>query len=142
VYTPENELLVHVRSGDIATESERRGNCFMFNQPKLLMEVAKCFNSEIKTIKMVTAMHYGSNDDNGSYFFSEESYAKNIEILKGIARQVRDKFNVEVIFDCSDLDGVELIEHHFLKLIYAKNVVLDHGSFVKVIKRLREVTKG
>ena len=114
VYTPRDQLLVHVRSGDVALcfddkqmanepWAKRYLDTFILNPQRFLKAVEANFTSEIKTINIVTAMHYGSNYDDGRFFFSEKSYEKNIEILSGLAGLLEDKFKIEVEFIVFDL---------------------------------------
>jgi len=138
---PDNQLLIHIRAGDIALEPKRHESCFMFNLEKLIESIEKKTTKEIKKIKIITALHYGSNEDNGAYFFSNKSYKRNIETLDSIVSLIQSKLKISAGIDEAGLEGVELIDDHFLKLTGAKNVLIDHGSFGKVVKQVRKVAR-
>ena len=138
---PDDQLLVHIRAGDIALEPKRHESCFMFNPEKLIESIEKKITKEIKKIKIITALHYGSNEDNGAYFFSNKSYERNIETLDSLVRLIQSKLKISAKIDGAGLEGVELIDDHFLKLTGAKNVLIDHGGFGKVIKQVRDASR-
>lgn len=131
----DEDLYIYIRCGDIATDNEFHKDCFIFNQNKLLDLVS--LNNGYKSISIIAAMHYGSNDKNNKYFFTEENYSTNILLLNNLFESLSQKFNFKINILKSDFDDINFIDDQFLKLIHCKNAIIDSGGFGELASILR-----
>ncbi len=138
--TPQNELLLNIRCGDIVSPncSRNYGKCNIFNHETVISQISKTISPQIETIKIVAAMHYGSDDVKlKRYYYTDEKHEKNMKLLNRLFEMIRDQFNIPVCVDVSDLDDLAFIDYQFLKLVYADNVILDSGGFSRVVQEIR-----
>jgi len=110
--TPQkDELVIHLRLGDVMDNYSNDSGFRHFNN-----NIAHYYNiykllkpsspeQSIKKITVVTAMHFGANDKNGLYFFSENARLKSIEIADMVTKLLKQCYNVEpTILSNEDFD--------------------------------------
>jgi hypothetical protein len=96
-----SELVIQLRCGDIFDEVDQCSRR-MVNEQHLLMgyllkNQKKIFTNKINKVSAVTAMHFGANEINQKYFYSEEVYNKNIEFLElfeGVVNKIGYELNI------------------------------------------------
>ena len=83
----DHTLTMPLRLGDITDEEERfNESIHLYQNLARHIESSKCRHP--KQIFIVSALHYGANEINNKYFFSEESYEKNFQLFKLIYDQL------------------------------------------------------
>lgn len=101
----ENELVIHMRTGDIFEKID----AFDTNKVDVTLDFYNDFFSKyqfdlemIDKITVVTALHFGSNELNGKYYYKEETVMKNIEFLKTFEQQVNDQgYDLNIVSNTS-----------------------------------------
>lgn len=129
----DNELVIHLRCGDIFSKEDSLSKNYVdqelnnltnkvFQNPHLTI-----LNPEIQKITIVTALHYGSNQKNGLYFYSEKSYNANIDFLQSLNEKfINLGVSVNLVSNKNpDLDICYLYRSKFL--------VPSTSSFSKII---------
>jgi len=96
-----SELVIHLRCGDIFEKIDQCSKDAVENQhlliKNLLKNQKKIFNNKINKVSVVTAMHFGANELNNKYFYSEEVYNENIKFLEffeGVVNQIGYELNL------------------------------------------------
>jgi hypothetical protein len=78
-----SELVIHLRCGDVfGLTSNRVVKEQYILIDNLLKNQKKIFTNQINKVSAVTAMHFGANELNKKYFYSEQVYNKNIKFLE------------------------------------------------------------
>lgn len=81
-----SELVIHLRCGDIFEKIDETDSRKVEEQyiliDNLLKNQKKIFTNKINKVSAVTAMHFGANELNQKYFYSEEVYNENIKFLE------------------------------------------------------------
>lgn len=143
VRTPDNEILLHLRCGDVVDQEcvGRHGKVFITNPTKMIECLNESLKPQIDQVRIITAMHYGPNfrPDIKKFRWSAEKHQINIELLSELFHQISSYFNLPVVVDTNDkLSDLEFIDYQFLKLVHADSVILDHSGFARIIQRLRK----
>jgi len=88
-----SELVIHLRCGDYFDKKE--GNCWQkaLNQENVLYKLLdqnfpQFQNNGIEKITIVTALHFGANELNNRYFYSDEIYNENLKFLKNVESKI------------------------------------------------------
>ena len=131
-----NTLTIPLRLGDITDEESRfNESIHLLQNLAQEIELSKCRNP--KQIYIVSALHYGANEVNNRYFFSEESYEKNFYLFKMIYNQLsrlglRSKIVIKSSEDI-DEDICFISRSHYLYPSQSKMTELiqnAHNSFL------------
>ena len=85
-----SELVIHLRCGDIFDPilrlQEDPEYVRAILQVNLIENLFKnkneIFTNEIDSVTMVTALHFGANELNGKYFYSEAAYGNSMKVLE------------------------------------------------------------
>lgn len=142
-------LYINMRIGDCVMEPFGEINSdksyahvhelFIFYPDQLLAKIKEKIQNfpEINKIKFIGAMHFGDNEKNNTWRFSQEAVDENKLRLNKIFYDISDIFNIQVSVNQST--GIDLIDidNDFMSLCSAKHVVLDGASFGKLIKAVR-----
>lgn len=116
-----SELVIHLRCGDIFDNtdpvfirSSRQKTLIhnIFSQNK-----KRFINNDIKKVTVVTALHFGANDLNQKYFYSDKIYNDNIIFLKNFENKVNDfGYELNLVSNVDfDLDFCYMSHsHHFI----------------------------
>jgi len=142
IHTPQNELLINLRCGDIVSPNciYYYGKCNIFNPDRIIDQIKQVINPKIDKIKIITAMHYGADNLKlNRYFWTQEKHLKNIDLLTHLFSKISEQFNIFIDIDSNKLDDLAFIDHQFLKLVHADNVILDTGGFSRVVQKLRDL---
>lgn len=119
-----NELVIHVRSGDVIHKS-RITHLNYFN---LISSVIK--KHKIQKITVVTAMHYGDYKERELWLYTNESYLKNKEILTKFFKKLN---NLKIPISLKSSNN---IDDDFAYLVNAKFLVVDNGGYTELAKKL------
>lgn len=141
INTPQSDLLIHIRSGDIVSpKCISYKKCHLLNLSTLIDLISKKIHSSIERIVIISAMHYGSDSLRiGRYFWTQKKHDTNLKILNELFEKISEIFGIPIVIDSENCSDLEFIDNQFLKLIYADNVILDHGGFSKIIHNLRSI---
>lgn len=97
----ESELVIHLRCGDIFDKIDKFDKGKVKKQyiliDNLLKNQKKIFTNKINKVSVVTAMHFGANELNNKYFYSEEVYNENIKFLEffeGVINKIGYELNI------------------------------------------------
>jgi len=140
--TPEeDELVIHFRCGDIFSEEDYISKKYIidqfdffknniFNKKKSLLN-----SSLIKKVTVVTALHYGSNEINGLYFYNQNSHNRSFEFLNFIENEIKyygHDMNVFSNFNI-DLDFCYMIssKYFFGKVGGISNIINTCNKYLK-----------
>lgn len=114
----EDELVVHLRLGDVMDDYDKRtyDNCLaMYKNFAARIPLKKL---PVDRATIVTAMHFGANEKNGKYFFSERAKTRSYKIAELVATQLVER-GLDVRFfshDDVDLDFCYMVgSHYFVK---------------------------
>jgi hypothetical protein len=132
-----NELCINLRCGDIVTDNQWHKSCYIFNKDKLLENIDKMFSNQIEKITIVTALHYGSDEIDNRFFFNDKNYNLNLKYLSSIFEKLNKTYKLPINIFCTNSDDLRFIDEQFVKLIYSKFCIFDHGGFGKLINEVR-----
>ena len=130
-----NSLTLPLRLGDITEEKERYARSILLSE-NLLQNIQKSKLPIPKTIYIVSALHYGANDINNKYFYSEESYKKNLELFTKIYEKL-SVLGSKIIIKSSknvDKDICFIARSHFVYPSQSRMTELiqnAHNSFIR-----------
>ena len=120
-----SELVIHLRCGDYFDKKEK--NYWeltlkqKYNLYKLFEEKFHQFkNNKIEKISIVTALHFGANEINQKYFYSDEIYNENIIFLKDFENKINDLgYELSLVSNNDfDLDFCYMVNSkHFVKSV-------------------------
>lgn len=91
----ENELVIHLRCGDIFDESDPYYRVVV-QQDKMMSSnlFSKKFGAihykHIDKVSVVTALHFGANELIQRFFYSDQIYKNNINFLKSFEKRIND----------------------------------------------------
>lgn len=141
IHTPQSDLLIHIRCGDIVSpKCKAYKKCHLLNLSKLIDLISKKIHSGIERIVIISAMHYGSDSLRiKRYFWTQKKHETNLKLLNELLEKISEIFGIPIVIDSENCSDLEFIDNQFLKLIYADNVILDHGGFSKIIHNLRSI---
>lgn len=100
-----NELVVQIRLGDVMDSldyNHSRNKSIIFYS-----DFFKYINLDLKKIKKitaVTALHFGSNEFNGRYFYSEKAEEESMKIIESLSKQCSQKGYDLNIYSHEDID--------------------------------------
>jgi hypothetical protein len=154
----ENTLYINIRLGDSVMEPFGAisgpktygllNELFLYYPDKLLntVECALIQNPLISDIQFVTALHFGDNEKNNMWRFSQEAVDENRRRFEQIIELIQKKFNNPVGIYKFPENVIKHIDNDFLTLCTAKNVVLETspqnvngGHFGKLIAMVRNL---
>lgn len=126
-----SHLIVYLRTGDIIDRIIKLKDDIL----RKINDKLKS-NKNIKTIVIVTALHYGQPIETNSFYgkgcysYTNESYKKNIDFIHSLV--------LAMPLPCI-IQSNENIDIDVVKLYYSKNIIfMQHGGFSKLIKELNE----
>lgn len=132
-----SELCINLRCGDIITDNQWHKSCYIFNYQKLLENIKKIFSNRIEKITIVTALHYGSDEIDNRFYFTKENYNLNLKYLSSIFSDLEKQFKLPISIFSTKSEDIKFIDEQFVKLIYSKLCIFDHGGFGKLINEVR-----
>lgn len=88
-----SELVIHLRCGDYFDRKDGFYWQKALNQEKNLHKLLdqnfyQFQHDGIKKISIVTALHFGANELNNKYFYSDEIYNENLKFLKNVESKI------------------------------------------------------
>jgi len=154
----ENTLYINIRLGDSVMEpfGEISGpktygllnELFLYFPDKLLYAVRDKIhnNPNIKNIQFVTALHFGDNEQNNTWRFSQQAVDENRKRLQPIFELIHKHFARRISIQPFPENNIEHIDNDFLTLCTAKHVILERpsevfngGHFAKLITMVRDL---
>ncbi len=125
-----NELVFHFRLGDLMMKD--------YNFKALKNKIKNFFKqieiieeNNIEKVSLVTALHFGANDKNGKFFFSEQSYANSIECIELFRNLLVQKTGMNM-----NLVSNKEVDKDLYYLTTAKHYVPTLRGFSELIKKL------
>ena len=130
-----NSLTIPLRLGDI-TEKKQRFDQSIRLYKNLRQNIKKLEIPTPKTIYIVCALHYGANEINGKYFFSEDSYRKNYRLFEMIYNQLSKLDSKIVLVSSRDIDKdiCFISRSHYIypsESKMTKLILSAHNSFLR-----------
>lgn len=154
----DNTLYINIRLGDSVMEpfGEISGpktygllnELFLYFPEKLLYAVRDKIqsNPHINNIQFVTALHFGDNEQNNTWRFSQEAVDENRKRLQPIFELIHKHFARPISIQPFPENQIEHIDNDFLTLCAAKHVILETpsevfngGHFAKLIATVRDL---
>lgn len=80
----DNELVVHLRLGDIMAESEEFKSRSFHKSLRVYGAFDIDLPNAIEKVTIVTALHFGANELNGKYFYSEQAHERSLEVIEAL----------------------------------------------------------
>jgi hypothetical protein len=131
-------LFISIRSGDFLL-SRGHKECFLHSNQhnRLLDNITNILlNKNIKTIKIVTSMHFGGNKIWKHNKTIEET---NRFMMARLFQKISDQFQDQILDVIDNKKNIiENIDYHFLLLCKSKYVILDQGGFSRVVASIRQ----
>lgn len=154
----ENTLYINIRLGDSVMEplGEVSGpktygllnELFLYFPDKLLNALKNKINNypNINHIEFVTALHFGDNEQNDTWRFSQKAIDENRIRFNFIINLIQKHFLQPISIAPSPQDAIQHIDNDFLKLCTAKHLITEMpsqffngGHFSKLINITRDL---
>lgn len=100
----DDELVVHLRLGDVMDDYDKRTYEKCVETYKNLARKVPIKKLSVKRATLVTAMHFGANEKNGKYFFTEKAQHRSYRIAELVASQLVGRSLDVKIFSHEDID--------------------------------------
>lgn len=155
ISTENNILYINIRTGDAVMDPYGnmdenaygvKNKLFIFNPEKLLDQIHNKLqnHSEIDTIMVVTAMHFGDNEIPNTrgvktWQYSDKAVDKNIELLEQIFKDIQKTFSLPLTIIPAHKNQARHIDNQFITLCTAKHVIIDGANFGELITTTREI---
>jgi hypothetical protein len=130
-----SELVIHLRCGDIFDDTtpdfKRVSSQNTLIDNMLNRDRNHIFNNEINKVSIVTALHFGANELNKKYFYSDKIYNENIIFLKGFENKINDLgYELNLVSNNDfDLDFCYMVNSkHFVKSISRNSNIVKRCS--------------
>lgn len=103
----ESDLVVHLRLGDIMEDSDEFRNRSYEKYQRVYGEFDLKIPKNVTRVAIVTALHFGANELNNRYFFTDTAQARSLEILalfrsklvaRGVQVDIQSSSNVDEDF--------------------------------------------
>jgi len=147
----DDTLYVNIRLGDSVMEPFGKINdeaaygrvfeLFIFHPEKLMYEIFRTLtnNPEINHIQFVTALHFGDNEQNNTWRFSQEAVDENRRKMEKYFEFIEKKFKLPLSVIPPKENKIKHIDNQFLTLCTAKHVILDGAHFGELIATVRNL---
>lgn len=147
----DNTLYINIRLGDSVMEPfgkindkaayGRVNQLFIFYPDKLIYEISHILtqNPKINHIQFVSALHFGDNEQNNTWRFSQEAVDENRRKMKIYFDFIEKKFKVPISIIPAVENQIKHIDNQFLTLCTAKHVILDGAHFGELIREVRNL---
>ena len=147
----DNALYINIRLGDSVMEPfgkindgaayGRVNQLFIFHPEKLMYQISDTLtqNPKLNHIQFVTALHFGDNEQNNTWRFSQEAVDENRRKMEKYFDFIEKKFNLPISIIPAVENQIKHIDNQFLTLCTAKHVILDGAHFGELIKEVRDL---
>jgi len=147
----DNTLYINIRLGDSVMEPFGKINdeaaygrafgLFIFYPEKLMHQISESLtkNPEINNIQFVTALHFGDNEQNNTWRFSQEAVDENRRKMEMYFDFMEKKFKLPLSIIPATENKIKHIDNQFLTLCTAKHVILDGAHFGELIREARKL---
>ena len=147
----DDTLYVHIRLGDSVMEPFGKINdkaaygrafeLFIFYPDKLMYKISDILtqNPKINHIQFVTALHFGNNEQNNTWRFSQEAVDENQRKMEMYFDFIEKKFKLPLSIIPATENKIKHIDNQFLTLCTAKHVILDGAHFGELIREVRKL---
>lgn len=152
--TLDNYLYLSIRTGDVLMTPDGKydiKNCYgtrygsILLNSKLLYENIRTIKTatNIKSIQLVTAMHFGDNDKDDVWRYSDEIVRKNRVHLLEILQYISENINLPITHNNNKhLTMIQQIDHDFLTMCVAKHIITEGNHFGELIMKVRNLIKS
>ena len=128
----ENELVLHLRTGDFATKDNYLSKNYIKWIQRNLQE-----NKNIDKITVVTCFSYGNFYEKGKWLFDEETQMKNVNTLKKLLFQIKTRFQEYPLDVVSNLN----VDKDIVYCVKANYFIKDRGGFSSLMEVLNLLDK-
>lgn len=147
----DNTLYINIRLGDSVMEPFGKINdkaaygrvhqLFIFHPKKLIHQISDALtqNPKVDSIQFVTALHFGDNEQNNTWRFSQEAVDENRRKMEVYFDFIEKKFKLPLSIIPATENKIKHIDNQFLTLCTAKHVILDGAHFGGLIKEVRNL---
>jgi len=136
----QNELVVHVRLGDIVGNTLHRKSKFSYESVKRKYSDLisnDLFNEyNINNATIVTALHFGNDVARNRYLYEDDAKIKSLDILNDIETQIKQQ-NISY-----SIISNENIDVDFCYMANAKYFKQSFGGFSQIISELVSINGG
>ena len=150
VQTTDHTLYINFRLGDVVLDHlgniggekcyGRLLDLFLYNPGKLYSNIKQILsNQKINNIKIVSALHFGDNDQHGWWQFSEDAVAENKILFDNTCKNIQDLFDLPISIEASEVKNISHIDKDFAILFSAQHVLLDSGGFGDCVNLIRSI---
>lgn len=150
VTTTDRTLYINFRLGDVVLDHlgnigaekcyGRLLDLFLYNPDKLYSNIKQILsNQKITNIKIVSALHFGDNDQHGWWQFSEDAVVENKILFNNTCKNIQDLFDLPISIEASEAKNISNIDKDFAILFSAKHVLLDSGGFGDCVNLIRSI---
>lgn len=152
--TLDDYLYLNIRTGDVLMTPEGKydiKNCYGAFGPGTFLLNSELLYEEIRTIKtatniesiqLVTAMHFGDNAIHDVWRYSDEIVLKNKAHLLEVMQYINEDINLPIIHNNNKhLTMIQQIDHDFLTMCVAKHIITESTHFGELIKKVRNLIK-
>lgn len=133
-------LYVYIRSGDIVQQksAKKRKQSNIFNVDRIIQQISSRI-SNIKTVSIVTSMHFGDNRQNNSHVYTDDKYQTNKILLEQIFNNIIDKFSIQLdVYKSNSRCSFTRADMDLFKLSTCKNVICEpYGGFSDLVMLFR-----
>ena len=149
----DDTLYINIRLGDSVMEPfgkindqaayGRVNQLFIFHPEKLMYEISEILaqHSELNHIQFVTALHFGDNEQNNTWRFSQEAVDENRRKMEMYFDFIEKKFKLPLSVIPPKENKIKHIDNQFLTLCAAKHVILDGAHFGQLIREVRKLIR-
>jgi len=147
----DNTLYINIRLGDSVMEPfgkindkaayGRVNKLFIFHPEKLMYQISDTLiqNPKVDSIQFVTALHFGDNEQNNTWRFSQEAVDENRRKMEVYLDFIEKKFKLPLSIIPATENKIKHVDNQFLTLCSAKHVILDGAHFGELIREVRNL---
>jgi hypothetical protein len=144
-------LYINIRLGDSVMEPfgkindeaayGRVNQLFIFHPEQFMYKISDTLtqNPEINNIEFVTALHFGDNEQNNTWRFSQRAVDENRRKMEMYFDFIEKKFKLPLSIIPATENKIKHIDNQFLTLCTAKHVILDGAHFGELIREARKL---
>lgn len=147
----DNTLYINIRLGDSVMEPfgkindktayGRVNKLFIFHPEKLMYQISDTLiqNPKVDSIQFITALHFGDNEQNNTWRFSQEAVDENRRKMEVYLDFIEKKFKLPLSIIPAAENKIKHVDNQFLTLCSAKHVILDGAHFGELIREVRNL---
>ena len=154
IKTNNKTLYINIRLGDSVMEATGKLRdekaygkllgLFIFYPENLIKQIHLQLQQypEITEIQFVTALHFGDNDRQNWWKFSEQAVQDNRRRLEPVFEFIKDRFQRPISILPSSDNQIAHIDNDFLTLCNANHIIIDKSNFGELILKVRDLIQN